>query len=124
MSIKKYIYMLAGTSVLSAIALILYIIYTSPTKVQWWGIILSVLLSFTFCFSFITILGFYARLFYTNNELYYGNFLTSLRQGAEGALFTSIVLIFQVLRITNSIVILLLAATFIFFELYFQGLKE
>ena len=121
MPINKYLFIIITAGLLAFGGLIWLILKTSPQPLGWPGIVLFFSLFLIACFSFLTTLGFYARLFYTNNELYFNNFYTSLRQGGEGSFFITLILLFQYLHILNLFIVLLLTASFCFFELYFQG---
>lgn len=124
MKINKYLLILIIIGSLCTLGLTLLLFKTTPQGLGWPGIIFFLILFFGMSFSFASTLGFYVRLFYTNNEFFYGNFYTSLRQGAEIAFFLVALLFLQALRIFNIIVFLLLVACFIFFELYFLGADE
>ncbi len=71
----------------------------------------------------VTLLSFYLRLIRSKNEFYYGNLLTSLRQGFLVSCFAVLTLFLRSLHVINLPQIALLFFAFVLFELYFLAKK-
>lgn len=119
MPLNKYLLITTLTSLLLGGGLLYIITQTSPLERSWQNITLFLILLFLFSFCLLMTLGFYLRLFYTNNESYYRNFSVSLRQAVEGGSLIVTLLTFQLFRVLDAMVALLLITAFLFFELYF-----
>jgi len=124
MLMKKYLVSFIIIALISSASLINLVLKSSPLKLGLSGILFFFILLFIMLSSIFTLLGFYARLFYTNNEFFYGNFYLSFRQGLEGSIFIILIMLFQMMRILNIFVFALLLLSFVFFELYFQGTSD
>lgn len=121
MSLTKYLLGLVALSC-SSLGFVVWCLFSlRPLQVGWWAVGLMLVAIFFFLAPFLAIIGFYLRLFYANNALYFSNFVVALRQGAEIALFVVMALLFQSFRMLNPLSLVLLAISFICFELYFQG---
>lgn len=69
--------------------------------------------------SFFTVIGYYLRVLFNRNEIYYSHILISLRQGILFGLFICINLGFQIMRVLKWWNMLLLFIAVILVELFF-----
>ena len=65
-----------------------------------------------------TLIGFYLRLFFSKNEIYFKNINISLRQGTLLSLCTIAALIFQSMRVLTWITGILLVSIVVLLEIY------
>ncbi len=69
--------------------------------------------------SFFTVIGYYLRVFFNRNEIYYSHILISLREGILFAFFVCIALGFQVMRVLTWWNLILLFIAIFLLEAYF-----
>jgi hypothetical protein len=69
--------------------------------------------------SFFTVIGYYLRVFFNKNEIYYAHILISLREGILFGFFVCITLIFQIIRVLTWWNLLLLFLAIMLLEVYF-----
>ncbi len=69
----------------------------------------------------LALLGFYSRVWFRVNEIYYEHISASLRQGALAALAVSGALVFQILRVLTWWDGLLIVAAVVLVEVYFSS---
>ncbi|GEM_PF-3811576 len=119
--LQRNIYLLIGGGILSWGALLSLIFLTSPRVLGIVGIILCVFLAGMAVASTISLIGFYARLFYTRNESLFKNFVVSVRQGILIGSYCSIILVFSYLRVNSLLTSVLLLIALLFFELFLRG---
>lgn len=69
--------------------------------------------------SFFAVIGYYLRVFFNRNEIYYSHILISLREGILFSFFVCIALIFQIIRVLTWWNLLLLFVAIMLLEAYF-----
>lgn len=119
MSLRLYLFGLATISV-SALCVWLWILFgIDPVVATQFDFVLFYSSLFLWLAGALTLLGYSMRLLKSHNEYYYGNLLTSLRQGSLISGYLSLLLVLQGGRILRLGEALLLLAAIVLFELYF-----
>lgn len=123
MSLKIFLIAIAVTTV-SALALWLWIVFSvDPLVASPLDFGLFYLTTLLWVTGGLAMIGFYFRLLKSHNEFYYGNLITSLRQGAFAGVFISLTLYLRSMRAIELPETSLLLLAFVLFELYFSAKK-
>ncbi|OIP98754.1 hypothetical protein AUK40_01275 [Candidatus Wirthbacteria bacterium CG2_30_54_11] len=123
MSLKLYLLGIALTSISAFIIWLGVIFSIDPSIAAPFEFVLFYGSLFLFLCGTLTLAGFYVRLLRSNNEFYYGNLLTSLRQASLFSLFATSSLALKGFRVISYVEISLLFIATLLFELYFSAKK-
>lgn len=119
MSLKLYLAGISLGTILCFVSSGLVLFYISPGESLFFGPIALFSSLFLGLAGFFTILGFYARIFASKNEVIFNHISPAFREGLLLSLCFTILLLLQALRILNLWLAFLLIGAIILFESYF-----
>ncbi|MBU2025521.1 MAG: hypothetical protein ABIC19_02045 [Patescibacteria group bacterium] len=119
MTLKTYLGLMLGATVMAAVAWALVIYYIDPFKAGWVGLILFYTTLFFMLVGIFTVLGFRLRQRFLNNELLYVLIGLSFRQAVWVSIICVGLLLMQGAGILTWWDALLLVVAIIFLEAYF-----
>jgi hypothetical protein len=119
MSHTHYIIGILLAGILSLIGWFLVLFRLDPFSSTNIALILFFVSLFFALASFFTVIGYYLRVFFNKNEIYYAHILISLREGILFGFFVCITLIFQIIRVLTWWNLLLLFLAIMLLEVYF-----
>jgi len=124
MSHTHYIIGILLAGILSLIGWFLVLFRLDPFSSTNIALILFFVSLFFALASFFTVMGYYLRVFFNKNEIYYAHILISLREGILFGFFVCIALIFQILRVLTWWNLLLLFLAIMLLEVYFLSRNQ
>src|SRR6185436_14939849 len=114
-----YISAVLAAGVLSLLGWFLIVLRLDPFASTNIALVLFFISLFFALASFITVIGYYLRVVFNKNEIYYSHLLVSLREGILFALFVCLALGFQIMRVLTWWNLLLLFFAVFLLEVYF-----
>jgi hypothetical protein len=124
MSLKAFIIGLTSTCVLGLGVWIWTLLTVDPTRATLFEFILFFAALFIWLVALFALVLFVVRLFRTNNEFFYGNVVTSLRQGGFVASYIVILSVLQAMRLLMWGEVVLILMAFALFEMYFWAKRK
>lgn len=119
MSHTTYIVAILLAGILSLLGWFLVIWRLDPFSSTNLALVLFFVSLFFALASFFTVVGYYLRVLFNRNEIYYSHIIISLRQGILFALFICLSLGFQIMRVLKWWNVALLFAAIVLLEVYF-----
>lgn len=124
MSLSTYLLGIAVSTILCWLSWILTVININPETAGALGFASFFASLFFAIVGTLTLLGFYARLWFTHNQMYYQNIGTSFRQGLFFGSAVISLLVMQAIRLFNWWNGILIIMIFVLLELYFLARKK
>ncbi len=121
MTHHKYISIIGVAGLFAWLAWVLVITKLSPYENMGLGLAFFYITFLIALSSTFTVIGFYFRLWFFKNEIFYKHINISLRQGVFLSLIAMFSLIFQMLRVLNWGSGILLIFVFVLLEFYFAS---
>lgn len=119
MSHTSYITLILLAGILSLFGWFVVVLRLDPFASTNMAVALFFISLFLSLASFFTVIGYYARVLFNKNEIYYSHVIISLREGILFAVFVSIALIFQIMRVLTWWNMVLLFMAIALLEVYF-----
>lgn len=119
MSHTSYIFAILFAGIISLCGWFLVLFRMDPFSSTNIALALFLISLFLALASFFTVIGYYLRVFFNKNEIFYAHIWISLRQGLLFSFFVCTAVVFQLMRVLTWWNLLLLFIAIVLLEVYF-----